>query len=171
MNRAKKLEIVAKLKEAFLSSSIVIVARNQGITVGEANSLRRSMRSANTVFCVTKNRLAKIALQGSVYDGLDSLFLGPTAIAYSADPVSAAKVIVDYAKTNKNIEILGGMMGDQYLDISQVQALASLPSLDELRGQLVGLISAPATKIARILQAPAGQLARVCGAYAEKGSQ
>jgi large subunit ribosomal protein L10 len=168
VNRSRKLEIVERLKEVFSSSAIIIVARNQGITVSEVNSLRRNVRNAGSAFCVTKNSLAKIAMRGTEYEELEKLFVGPTSIAYSSDPIAAAKVLVEYVKTNSSLEILGGMMGNSHLDADQVKALASLPSLDELRGELIGLINAPASKVAQVLQAPASQLARVCKSYAEK---
>tara|TARA_A100001037_G_scaffold286584_1_gene295119 strand:- start:566 stop:958 length:393 start_codon:yes stop_codon:yes gene_type:complete len=127
------------------------------------------MREAGAGYKVTKNRLAKLALAGTPYEPITDLFSGPTAIAYSADPVAAARVAVNYSKDNDKLIVVGGAMGDTLLDEDAVKALASLPSLDELRGKLVGLLNAPATKVAGVLQAPGGQLARVVGAYANEG--
>ena len=127
------------------------------------------MRSAGAGFKVAKNRLAQRALKGTKFEGLDRLFKGPTAIAYSTDPIAAAKVAVTYAKSNEKLTIVGGSMGAHVLDLDGVKALATLPSLDELRAKLVGMLQTPATRVATILQAPAGQLARVFGAYAKKG--
>jgi large subunit ribosomal protein L10 len=126
------------------------------------------MREAGAGYKVTKNRLAKLALAGTTYEPISDLFNGPTAIAYSADPVAAARVAVDYSKENDKLVVIGGAMGDTLLDENAVKALASLPSLDELRGKLVGMLNTPATRVAGVLQAPAGQLARVLGAYANQ---
>jgi len=168
VDRSQKEQVVAALRQVFAESALVVVTHQNGLTVAEATELRRQMRDAGATFRVTKNRLTKIALDGTAYAPLASLFTGPTAIAYSGDPIAAAKVAVDYAKKNDKLEILGGAMGENVLDPGGVKALASLPSLDELRGTLVGLIQAPATKIAGVLQAPAGQLARVFNAYATR---
>jgi large subunit ribosomal protein L10 len=127
------------------------------------------MGEAGATFRVTKNRLTKIALEDTSFAKLAELFVGPTAIAFSEDPVAAARIVVDYAKKNDSLQIVGGALGEKMLDVDGVKALASLPSLDELRGTIIGLINAPATKVAGVLQAPAGQLARVLGAYAQTG--
>ncbi len=166
MERAQKVEIVASLHEIFAHAGLVVVTQQQGLTVGEANELRRKMRAAGATYRVTKNRLVRIALEDTPYSELADLFSGPIGIAYSADPVAAAKVVVDYAKGNDKLIVLGGGLGEDTLDASGVKALASLPSLDELRAKIVGLLQAPATKVAGVLQAPGGQLARVLGAYA-----
>ncbi len=166
MERAQKVEIVASLHEIFANAGLVVVARQQGLTVAEAIELRRKMGEAGATYRVIKNRLARIALEDTPYSGLSDLFAGPTAIAFSDDPVAAAKVVVDYAKGNEKLIVLGGGLGEDRLDADRVKALASLPSLDELRGKVVGLLQAPATKVAGVLQAPGGQLARVLGAYA-----
>jgi large subunit ribosomal protein L10 len=166
VDRAAKEAMVASLHEVFSNANAVVVTHYLGITAGEATELRRQMRAAGARFRVTKNSLTKLALADTPYDYLTSLFSGPTAIAVSADPVAAAKAAVDFAKTNENLIILGGGLGATPLAEAEVKNLASLPSLDELRGQLVGLINAPATKIAGVLQAPAGQLARVIDAHA-----
>lgn len=168
MERAQKVELVAGLKSAFAEAGVIVVTRNLGLTVAQSTVLRSKMREAGASFKVAKNKLARIAVEGTPQASLSDLLTGPTAIAMSPDPVAAAKVAVEFAKTNKKLEIVGAIMGTTSLDIAGVQALAELPSLDELRGKIVGLISAPATKIAQTIQAPAGQLARVFGAYAAK---
>jgi large subunit ribosomal protein L10 len=168
MDRAQKTEAVAELNRTFNEVGVVVVTRNLGMTVAQSTSLRTKMRDAGASYKVAKNRLTKIALDGTDYSVLADLMTGPTALATSKDPVAAAKVAIEFAKTNDKLEIVGGAMGKQLLDAEGIKALASLPSLDELRAKLVGLIVAPATKIATITQAPAAQLARVLSAYAEK---
>jgi large subunit ribosomal protein L10 len=147
---------------------LVVVTQQSGLTVAEVNDLRTRMREAGASYKVTKNRLTKLALEGTQYEALKSLFEGPTAIAYSEDPVAAAKVAVKFADENDKLTVIGGAMGAEMLDQTQVEALAKLPSLDELRGKLVGVLQAPATKVAGVIQAPAGQLARVFSAYSAK---
>ncbi|UIJ44482.1 50S ribosomal protein L10 [Sphingomonas cannabina] len=168
MDRSQKAESVAELNRTFNEVGVVVVTRNLGLTVAQSTQLRSKMRDAGASFKVSKNKLAKIALEGTDYAGLSDLLTGPTALATSVDPVAAAKAAVDFAKTNDKFEIVGGAMGKQVLDVEGVKALASLPSLDELRGKIVGLLVAPATKLATVTQAPAAQLARVFGAYGNK---
>lgn len=168
MDRAQKEAKVAELHEAFQGAGLVVILHQSGLSVKESTALRGKVREAGAGFRVTKNRLARIALKGTQFEGLADLFTGPTAVAYSEDPVAAAKVIADYAKGNDKVTIVGGGLGSQILDSAGVDALAKLPSLDELRGKLVGMIQTPATRIAGVLQAPAGQLARVFNAYATK---
>ncbi len=168
LDRSEKREFVASLASVFADTSLVVVTHNQGLTVAEATDLRRRMRAAGVSFKVAKNRLATLALDGTRFDGIKPLLKGPTALAWSQDPVAAAKATVEFAKTNEKFVVIGGALGTQTLDASGVQALAELPSLDALRARLLGLIQAPATKVAGVLQAPAGQLARVFGAYAAK---
>ena len=168
MERAQKVEIVGELHDIFANAGLVVVTHQNGLTVGEATELRRRMREQNATYRVIKNSLTQLAIGDTPYQGLADLFEGPTAIAFSDDPVAAAKVVVDYAKTNDKLVILGGGLRETVLDLNEVKALASLPSLDELRGKIVGLLNAPATKIAGVLQAPAGQMARVLGAYAAR---
>ena len=168
MDRAQKAELVAELKSTFEGTSVVIVTRNLGLTVAQSTALRTKMREAGASYKVSKNKLARIAVEGTVYTAINDLLVGPTALSTSADPVAPAKVVVEFAKTNDKLEIVGGAMGDTVLDVAGVKALAELPSLDELRAKIVGLIQAPATKVVQIVQAPAGQLARVFGAYAAK---
>ncbi|HEY4545937.1 MAG TPA: 50S ribosomal protein L10 [Pedomonas sp.] len=168
MDRVQKKEMVSALNATFSETSVVVVTRNLGLTVAQVNDLRRKMQAAGATFKVAKNRLARIAAEGTPYSSISPLLTGPTALSTSIDPVAAAKVVVDFAKTTDKIEIVGGAMGSTVLDVNGVKALASLPSLDELRGTLVGLINAPATKIARVVGAPATKVARVVSAYAEK---
>ena len=168
MEKAKKLEVVEELKSVFAGAGSVVVAHYSGMTVAQMGDLRSRMRAAGASFKVAKNRLAVRALEGTAIEGISPLFKGPTGIAYSTDPVAASKVVAAYAKDNDKFIILGGSVGATTLDVNGVKALASLPSLDALRGKLLGLILAPATKIAGIVQAPAGQLARVIGAYSNK---
>ena len=171
MNRTEKAELIETLQSAFNESSTVVVAHQVGMTVAESGDLRRKMREAGAGFKVTKNRIAKLALKGTRFEDLDSMFTGPTAVGMSQDPVAAAKVIVDYAKGNKKITIIGGSMDGKTLDQAGVEALAKMPSLDELRGKLVGLVQAPAAKVARVTQAPAGKLARVIQARVDQLQQ
>lgn len=166
MDRTEKADLVAELKQVFEQTSVVVVTRNLGLTVAQSTDLRLRMRDAGAQFKVAKNRLALIALDGTRYQPVGELLKGPTALATSIDPVAAAKVAVDFAKTTDKFEVLGGAMGDTVLDLNGVKALAELPSLDELRGTLIGLIQAPASKIARTINEPGAMLARVFGAYA-----
>ena len=168
MDKAEKAEVVEELKGVFSDAGSLVVAHYTGMTVAQMSDLRARMRAAGASFKVAKNRLAVRALQGTPVEGISHLFKGPTGIAFSKDPVAASKVAVAYAKDNDKLVILGGSVGKTALDAEGVKALATLPSLDELRGKLVGLILAPATKIAGVVQAPAGQLARVIAAYSKK---
>lgn len=168
MDRAQKSEAVAQLKQTFQETGVVVVTRNLGMTVAQSTSLRIRMREAGAAYKVSKNTLALIAIEDTPYAGIGEMLTGPTALATSPDPVAAAKAVVDFAKTTDRLEIVGGAMGDTLLDANGVKQLAELPSLDELRARIVGLVQAPATKLAQIVQAPAAQLARVFGAYAAK---
>lgn len=168
MDRAQKSEQVTSLNATFADTAVVVVTRNLGMTVAQSTALRVKMRAAGATYKVTKNRLARIALDGTLYTGLSDMLTGPTALSMSPDPVAAAKVVVDFAKTNDKLEIVGGAMGETMLDVAGVKALAELPSLDELRAKIVGLLQAPATKIARVIQTPGGNIARVLAAYAAK---
>ncbi|AKM08047.1 50S ribosomal protein L10 [Pelagerythrobacter marensis] len=168
MDRSQKTDAVAQLNAVFNEVGVVVVTRNLGLSVAQSTDLRSKMREAGASYKVAKNRLAKLALKETQYEGLEDYLSGPTALAWSEDPVAAAKAAVDFAKTTDKIEIVGGSMGGQLLDEAGVRALASMPSLDELRGTLVGLVNAPATKIARVVNEPASKLARVFGAYGAK---
>jgi large subunit ribosomal protein L10 len=168
VDRTEKREFVASLATVFADTSFVLVAQNKGLTVADVSELRRRMRAAGATYKVAKNRLATLALDGTRFDGVKPLLKGPTALAWSKDPVAVAKTAVEFAKTNDKFVVLGGALGTQTLDANGVKALAELPSLETLRAQLVGLIQTPATRIAGILQAPGGQVARVLAAYAKK---
>ena len=169
MDRTEKREFVASLAAVFAKTSMVIVTRNDGLTVADVTELRRRVRAAGATHKVAKNRLTSLALAGTQFEGIKPLLKGPTALSWADEPVAVAKVLVEFAKTNEKLVLLGGSLGAQTLDVNSIKALAELPSLDVLRAQLVGLISTPATRIAGVLQAPAGQLARVFGAYAKTG--
>jgi len=168
VEKAAKRELVGTLNEVFKASGVVVVAHYAGLTVADMQKLRSQMRQAGGTVKVTKNRIAKIALEGTDVASIGALLKGPTLLAYSSDPVAATKVAVDFAKANDKLVILGGAMGKTALNPDAVKALATLPSLDELRAKLLGLIQAPATKVASVINAPAGKLARVFGAYAER---
>ena len=167
MDRSQKAESVASLNAVFSEAGVVVVTRNLGLTVAQSTNLRNKIREAGASYKVSKNSLAKLAIKDTDYVGLNDLLTGPTALASSVDPVAAAKAVVEFAKTNDKIEIVGGSMGSLVLNVDGVKALASLPSLDQLRGTIIGLVQAPATKIAQLATAPAAKLARVFGAYAE----
>ena len=168
MDRSQKAESVASLNAVFNEAGVVVVTRNLGLSVAQSTNLRNKMRDAGASYKVAKNRLARLALKDTDYAGIEDLLTGPTALAYSADPVAAAKAVVEFAKTNDRLEIVGGSMGSQVLDTNGIKALAAMPSLDELRGTIVGLLNAPATKVVRVISEPASKLARVFGAYAAK---
>jgi large subunit ribosomal protein L10 len=168
VDRAEKKAAIATLNGVFKATNVVVVAHYSGLTVAQMQVLRRQMRQAGASVKVAKNRLAKIALEGTDVASIGSLLKGPTLIAMSSDPVAAPKVAIDFAKGHEKFVILGGAMGKTALDPNGVKALASLPSLDELRAKLVGLLVAPATKIAQLANAPAAKLARVVQAYASK---
>ena len=169
MDRAKKKQLIDSLHAALAETTVVVVTHQTGMTVEEVTDLRRQMRAAGANFRVTKNKLAQRSLDGTKFEGLKPLFKGPSALAFSRDPVAAAKVAVAYAEKNDKLKLVAGALGERALDIAGIKALASLPSLDQLRGKIVGLLQAPATKIAGVLQAPAGQLARVVAAHARSG--
>ncbi|WP_374412577.1 50S ribosomal protein L10 [Novosphingobium colocasiae] len=168
MDRSQKAESVAQLNATFGEAGAVVITRNLGMSVAQSTALRTKMRDAGATYKVAKNRLAKLAIADTDYAGIGDFLIGPTAIATSVDPVAAAKAVVEFAKTTDKIEIVGGAMGTQVLTPEGVKALASMPSLDELRAKLIGLVQAPATKIAQLTTAPASKLARVFNAYAEK---
>jgi large subunit ribosomal protein L10 len=171
VERSKKEELVQSLHHALADTVCVVITHQTGLTVAEATNLRRQMRAAGASFKVTKNRLARLALAGTKFERLSPMFTGPTAIAYSRDPVAAAKVAVEFANRNDKLRIVGGGLEDRQLDVEGVRALATLPSLDQLRAKLIGVLQAPAGRIAAMLQAPGSQLARVLDAYAKKADQ
>lgn len=168
MDRAGKEELVSTLNTVFKNAGVVVVAHYSGLTVAQMQKLRKEMKQAGATVRVAKNRLVKIALDGTDVASIAGLMKGPTILAYSADPVAAPKVATEFAKANEKFVVLGGAMGKTALDANGVKALATMPSLDELRAKLVGLIQAPATKIAQLSTAPAAKLARVFGAYAKR---
>jgi large subunit ribosomal protein L10 len=168
VDKAAKTELVSTLNGVFNTTGVVVVAHYAGLTVADMQKLRAQMKQAGGSVKVAKNRLAKIALEGTDVASIASLLKGPTLLAYSSDPIAAPKVAVEFAKANDKLVILGGAMGATALNANSVKALASLPSLDELRAKLVGLVQAPATKLAQLANAPAGKLARVFGAYAKR---
>jgi large subunit ribosomal protein L10 len=168
MDRSQKADTVAALNATFNEVGVVVITRNLGMTVAQSTALRLKMRDAGASFKVSKNSLAKLAIANTDYAGISDLLTGPVALGTSVDPVAAAKIAVEFAKTNDKLEIVGGAMGSLVLDADGIKALASLPSLDELRAKVIGLVQAPATKLAQLATAPAAKLARVFGAYATK---
>jgi large subunit ribosomal protein L10 len=171
VDRDHKKKLVDSLHDALAETNVVVVTHQTGMTVAEVTDLRRQMRAAGANFRVTKNRLAQRAVTGTKYEPLKPLFKGPTALAFSQDPVAAAKVAIAYAEKNEKLKVVAGALGDRPLDLAAIKALATLPSLDQLRGKMIGLLQAPATKIAGVLQAPAAQLARLLGAHAAKSGK
>ena len=169
MERAQKKELVQQLNTELKDSAVLLIAKNNGMTVAQVTELRNRVRKSGAKYRVAKNRLAKLAVQGTDFENVVDLFKGPTAIGYAKEPVAIAKVLVEFAKQNEKFELIGGYFGNQKLDAKGIDALSKLPSLDELRGKIIGLLQAPATKIACILQAPGGQVARVINAHATKG--
>ena len=168
MDRSQKADAVAALNATFNEAGVVVITRNLGMTVAQSTALRVKMRDGVASFKVSKNSLAKLAIANTDYAGIGDMFTGPVALATSVDPVAAAKIAVEFAKTNDKLEIVGGAMGALVLNADGIKALASMPSLDQLRGTLIGIIQAPATKLAQLTTAPAAKLARVFGAYAAK---
>ncbi len=168
MDRAQKQAEIQALNERFSSEELVVVTHYSGLSVSDMSNLRGALREEGATFKVTKNSLAKIAIKGTKFEGLDALFTGPTGVASSQDPVAAAKAAYNYTKENDKFKILGGALGEMILDVQGVEALAKLPSLDEIRSKLVGLLQAPAQKIASVTAAPARELVGVTKAYGEK---
>lgn len=169
MNRNEKTAYIESVNTGVKTAASVIVVHYQGLTVAEITALRGKMRAAGASMRVTKNTLTKLALKDTDYESLGEYLTGPTAIGYSTDPVAPAKVFAEFAKDNEKLKLLGGAFGAQKLDVKGVETLAKMPSLDELRAKIIGILSTPATRVAGVLQAPAGQLARVFGAYGAKG--
>ena len=171
VDRAQKRELVSTLNEAWKDSGVLVVAHYAGLTVAQMTEFRKRMKEAGGTVKVAKNRLAMLALKGTASEGITGLLKGQTCLAYSADPVSAARVSVKYSRENDKLVILGGAMGKTVMDVNAVKALADLPSLDQLRATIIGLVQAPATKIARVLMEPGAMLARVVQAQGAKGSE
>ena len=170
MEKAEKSQLVASLNATFKSAAVVVVAHNNGLTANQVLDLRNKMAAAGATIRVAKNSLTKLALEGTDAKGIAGLFTGPTMLAFANDPVAAPKVAADFAKIHEKFVLLGGVLGTTMMDATAVKALASLPSLNELRGKLLGMIQTPATRIAGVVAAPAGQLARVLNAYATKAA-
>jgi len=168
MDRAEKKQYIEDVHNAVKTAASVVVVHYKGLTVDEVTALRTKMRKAGASFRVTKNTLTKLALKETAYENIAQHLSGPTAIGYSEDPVAAAKTLVEFAKENEKLKLIGGAFGEKALDVKGVEQLAKMPSLDELRAKIIGMLNTPATRIAGVLQAPAGQLARVCGAYGAK---
>ena len=170
MERAEKGELIASLQSSFAGAGSIVVARNAGLTVADLETLRKQMKQAGGTVKVAKNRLAKLALKETDTADISALFQGPTVVAFAQDPMTAPKVAAAFADKNQKFEILGGAMGKTGLDVNNVKALATMPSLDQLRATLAGMLLQPGTRIASILQQPGGQIARVLNAHAEKGN-
>lgn len=168
MNRTEKADLVGSLRQTFEGSEVVVITHQTGLTVAEVEGLRSKVREAGAGYKVTKNRLARLALQGTRYEGLSDLFTGPTSVTTSVDPVAAAKVIVEFANSNEKVTIIGGGLGERALAVDEIKALAKTPPLDESRAKLVGLLQTPASRLVGVLVAPAGQVARVLGARGEQ---
>ena len=168
MDRAQKAAAVEQLHKTFTGVETIVVTRNDGLTAAQASELRVKMRAAGVSYKVSKNRLVLRAIKGTRFEGIGPMLKGPIGIATSKDPVAAAKIAQLFAKDNEKLVIVGGALGDKLLDKSAVEALSKLPSLDELRGKLVGMLQTPATRLAVLAQAPASQMARVINAYATK---
>ena len=170
MEKAEKTQLVASLNTTFKNAAVVVVAHNNGLTANQVLDLRNRMAAAGATIRVAKNSLTKLALEGTDAKGIVKLFTGPTMLAFANDPIAAPKVAADFAKAHEKFVLLGGALGTTMMDATAVKALASLPSLNELRGKLLGMIQTPATRIAGVVAAPAGQLARVLNAYATKAA-
>ena len=170
MNRVEKKEFIEDVHGKLKDASVMVVTQYRGLTVAEITDLRRKMRAAGAGFKVSKNRLVKLAAQNTKFETATDMLKGPTAVAYSTDPVAAAKGVVEFAKNNEKLVIVGGMYNEQKLDKKAIEALAKLPSLDELRAKIIGMLKTPATRIACVLQAPGGQVARVIAAHSKKES-
>lgn len=168
MNRAEKKALIENVNARLNTSEIALVVHNKGLTVAQMTELRRNMRDVGAEFKVVKNRLAKLAVKETKFEGMADMLSGPSVIATSTDPVSVAKGLVDFAKNNEKLVIIGGAFGQQRLDPKAIEALAKLPSLNELRAKIVGMLQTPATRIAGVLQAPGGQVARVIAAHAKQ---
>lgn len=168
MNRGEKQDLVDALRLELKDKDLLVVTQQSGLTVAETQGLRRQMRALQAYYKVAKNTLVSLAVKGTRHEGVIDHLRGPTAIAYSKDPVAAAKVAVEFSKSNEKLQVICGVLGDKFIDAAGVKALASLPSLDELRSKIIGVIQAPATKVAGVLAAPASQVARVVSAYANK---
>ncbi|MET3925076.1 50S ribosomal protein L10 [Devosia sp. 2618] len=171
MERAEKRELVASLQSALGGAGSIVLAQNSGLTVANLESLRREVKGAGGYVKIAKNRLAKLALKDTDHADISDLFIGPIVIAYAADPMTAPKIAQKFADKNAKYVVLGGVMGKTALDANSVKALSTMPSLDELRATLAGMLKQPATRIASVIVAPAGGIARVLAAHAEKSNE
>ncbi len=169
MTRAEKKAEITELNTRFNTDELVVLTHFNGLTVAQVTNLRRELRQNGASYKVTKNSLAKIALKGTQFEQITDMFTGPTGVATSKDAVAAAKVAYNFSKANEKLVILGGALGSKILSAKDVEALAKLPSLDELRSKLIGLLQAPASKMIGVLQAPAKAMVGVTKAYGEKG--
>lgn len=169
-NRALKNETIESLKQALSGQTYAVVVQAQGLSVAEVSNLRGKIRAAGASYRVTKNTLARIALKGTMFEGLIQSLKGPTALAFAKEPVAVSKALVEFAKTNDKLKLVVANLDGNMLDANAAKQLASLPPLNELRARIVGMIQTPATRIASVLKAPAGQLARVMSAKASKGA-
>ncbi len=169
VNKQQKQDFVQNLRKGLGDSSVLVVTTQSGMTVSEAAELRAKMREAGASFKVVKNTLAKIAIKDTKYEKVSDLLKGPIALAYSSDPIAATKVAVDYAKANEKLQLVGGIMDERLMEVADVKKLASLPSLDELRAKIAGIIMMPATQIATLIREPAAGIARVLQARSQQG--
>ena len=168
MKREQKEIFIKNLKTILSENSLVLVFHYRGMSMTDMTELRVQSFNSGCNIKVTKNRLTKLALEGTDKSELTELFDGPTAIAYSNDPVQLTKLLTNFAKNNSNLVILGGIMDNEILTVEKIEILSKLPSLEEIRAQLIGLVNSPAQKIASVLNAPSGDLARVFNAYSSK---
>lgn len=171
LSKAQKIKVIEDVTQRISEAEIVIVTQNKGMTVAQVSELRSNARQAGASYKVAKNRLVKRTLGGTQFENIGEHLKGPTGLTTSKDPVAAAKVVVEFAKKNEQLVIIGGSFGEKPLDVNSIEALSKLPSLDQLRGKIIGILQAPAQRIATVLQAPAAQLARVTGAYAKKAGE
>jgi len=169
MNKEKKKAYIEEMKNFFSKTSSVFVTHYQGLTVKDIDKLKIEMRKNGILFKITKNRITKLALEGTKFKKLENLFSGPTAVAFSDDPISSAKILTKFAKTNSNLKIIGGIMEEEPLSLDEVAKIATLPTLNEARANIVGILTAPASKIISILLAPGRKIAILALAKSNKG--
>ena len=168
MNKEKKKNYIEEMKGFFKKTGSVLVTHYQGLTVKQIDELRSEMRKHGIFFKITKNRITKLALEGSKYKKLENLFTGPTAVAFSEDAITSAKILTKFAKKNTNLKIIGGIMDEEPLSVEEVEKIATLPTLDEARGKIVGILATPAQKIISILLAPGSKIAILAHAKSKK---
>ena len=168
MNKEKKKMYIEQMKDFFNKKSSILVTHYQGLTVKQIDALRAEMRKHGILFKITKNRITKLALVGSKFKKLESLFTGPTAVAFSEDAITSAKILTKFAKSNSKLKIIGGIMEDEQLSVKDVEKIATLPTLNEARAKIVGILTAPAQKIMSILLAPGSKIAILALAKSKK---